>query len=417
MKQIQILNIDSTRVNTDLFNITAVNKPTNDPYWLEFIKGGLLEAGVETKILPLSDINKSKKWFINLDVLQHNWYDYDGDFFKSIDPDIKYELTHGNAYIILNHQCESFTHSFFKILYKNLKNYKSIPYNKIIYMVASINAKDEYKKFVIENKILESNRIEIMYAHHIYKRFSRGTNLNFFKYEKVKKQKKFLSLNRICRDHRLLMTSYLAGLDLLKHGYVSLGLHSDEAEHSHNVIKNLSVTYNLEKHLVTGFESFKNNLPLKVDNVDLKINQFQHDSLPIEYYQNTCFSLVSSTHALLGHEPSTGITEKEIKPMLAKHPFVIHNRPGILRELRNQGFLTFSKWFDESYDLEENDFVRLKMIAYEVKRLCEMSFEQWEIMLDEMEPILNHNYNLLVNHTNHHCFYNSDLKNFLYYAS
>jgi hypothetical protein len=151
--------------------------------------------------------------------------------------------------------------------------------------------------------------------------------------------------------------------------------------------------------------------------VDLRINQFQTTSLPIEFYQKSCFSLVSSTFALEYNEKSVGFTEKEIKPILARHPFIIHNLAGVLAHLKNMGFLTFERWFDESYDKEVDDNKRLIKIIDEVKRLSNLSFEQWNIMLDEMTPVLEHNYNRLVNYTTEHCYFNSDLKKLLYYVS
>jgi hypothetical protein len=166
-----------------------------------------------------------------------------------------------------------------------------------------------------------------------------------------------------------------------------------------------------------GFSKFKDMLPLQIDDVDLNINQFQTNSLPIVFYQQSCFSLVSSTFAFEDDEMSVGFTEKEIKPILARHPFIILNRPGVLKYMHNMGFLTFERWFDESYDDEHNDNRRLEKIINEVERLCNLSFAEWDIMLEEMAPILEHNYNRLVNYTTEHCYFNSDLKKLLYYVS
>jgi hypothetical protein len=81
------------------------------------------------------------------------------------------------------------------------------------------------------------------------------------------------------------------------------------------------------------------------------------------------------------------------------------------------GYLTFEPWFDESYDLETNDRKRLEKIIKEVARLSAISFEDWEVMLEEMQPVLEHNYNRMVNYNNEQCYFNSDLKKLLYYVS
>lgn len=416
-KTLQILDIRSIKINNNLFNVTAINRE-GDPYWVEFIKPHFDEINVDIEILPLDQINKKKKWFINVDINSWNWYEYKRDLFESFGQLIINEINNGNAYLILNHQCESFTNSFFKLLYRNLEKNSSIPYNKIIYMVAAADANREYENFINDYNIPKDKKIDIIYTHHIYKRFRHDNSLNFFRYDSnVKKEKKFLSLNRRWHDHRLLLVCSLAQENLLSHGYVSLGIIPEEIFAAQNQINDLlNKRFDLVK-IGEGFNKIKDKLPLQIDSVDLGINQFQTTSLPIEFYQKSCFSLVSSTSGVKHQEKSVGFTEKEIKPILARHPFIIHNLPGVLKHLKNMGFLTFDKWFDESYDTEENDFKRLNKIVKEVKRLSEITFEEWEIMLDEMSPILEHNYNRLVNYTSEHCYFNSDLKKFLYYVS
>jgi hypothetical protein len=413
---LQILDIRSITVDTNLFNVTAINRG-GDPYWVEFIKPHFDEIDVDIKILSLPEINKDKTWFINVDINGWNWPEYKTDIFESFGKIILDELNNGNAYLILNHQCESFTESFFDRLYQKLKNFPSIPYNKIIYMVAAADASREYNNFVKKRRILKDQKIKIMYVHHVYKRFKHENTLSFFNYDRtIKKEKKFLSLNRRWHDHRLLLVCGLAHNNLLEHGYVSLGVAPEEIAHAQQTINKLYRQHKLEC-INIGFDKIKNNLPLQVDIVDLRINQFQSTSLPIEFYQKSCFSIVSSTFAIHSNEKSVGFTEKEIKPILAKHPFIVHNLPGVLSHLKNMGFLTFERWFDESYDEETDDMQRLIKITDEVKRLSELSFEQWDIMLEEMSPVLEHNYNRLVNYTTEHCYFNSDLKKLLYYVS
>ena len=119
-KSLQILDIKSVAIDNQLFNVTAVNRDS-DPYWVEFIKPHFDEIDVDIKILPLSEINKDKTWFINVDINGWNWPWYKTDIFASFGETILNELNNGNAYLILNHQCESFTESFFSTLYQKLK--------------------------------------------------------------------------------------------------------------------------------------------------------------------------------------------------------------------------------------------------------------------------------------------------------
>lgn len=404
-KTLQILDISTTTVNTDLFNVTAINRG-KDPYWVEFIQTYFNEADVEIKILSLDKIDFSKKWIVNVDINMWNWESYQGDIFENFDSIIKKELQTGNAYIILNHQCESYTKSFFDIFYSKKIE---IPYNKIIYMVAAADVEREYNNFVVNNKIEKEKQFEVMFTHHVYKRINHDVDVNAFNYTPATKIKKYISLNRRWREHRVMLVSLLSNRNLIQHGFVSLGLMQEEFTEARSIL--------IDDKMLEGFDKLQNKLPLQVDDVDLSINQFQMNSLPVTFYQHSCFSLVSSTMALSEQEPSVGFTEKEIKPILARHPFLIWNRPGVLKYVQNMGFLTFDRWFNESYDKELDDKKRLIKIIDEVERLCMLSFDEWEIILEEMKPVLNHNYNRMVKYTNEHCFFNSDLKKLLYYVS
>jgi len=417
-KTLQILDIRSTTVDPALFNVTAVNRD-GDPYWVEFILPFFKELGVGIGIVPLDEIDCNRKWFINVDINAWNWHTYQKDVFASFDSKILQELNHGNAYLILNHQCESFTVSFFTTLYKRLEAFPTVPYNKIIYMVAAADAEFIYNKWADEFKLPPEKQIKIIYAHHVYKRFTHDTSqIRFFNYDRsVKKEKKFLSLNRRWHDHRLLLVCLLAQNNLIEDNYVSLGLMPEEVETAQKQLSSI-VDHRFDLNGVQeGFNLIKDRVPLQIDNVDLKINQFGNKSLPISFYQKSFFSLVSSTAGFSYQERSVGFTEKEVKPILARHPFIIHNLPHTLKHLKSMGFLTFEPWFDESYDNETNDWNRLNKIVAEVKRLNSLSFDEWYQMLDEMNPVLEHNYNRMVKYTNEHCYFNSDLKKLLYYVS
>ena len=413
----QILDISSTAISGTMFNLTAVDNK-NEPYWVKFIEPHFSEIGIDIDVLPLSRIDKSQKWIINVDVLMYNW-NPNVDAFASLGEQIINELAVGNAYLILNHQCESFTKIFFKLLYDVLGAFPSIPHNKIIYMVAAADAHEKYDEFVTERGIGDDKKITIMFAHHVYKRFYSGQAKLFDSPYVTKKGKKFLSLNRMAHSHRVALVSLLAENDLLQHGYVSLGLTPDQLQSTEWNINGMPIPDNKNNKdiVLSGLNKIRDRLPLQIDPVDLSVNLFQLNSLPNHFYQDSYFSLVCSTFGFSDRESSVGFTEKEIKPILAKHPFVIYNLPGVLQHLRNMGFLTFSPWFDESYDTERDDWTRLTKIVNEVKRLAAIPTDNWDSMILDMIPVMEHNYNRLVNYTTEHCFFNSDLKNLIYYVT
>ena len=87
------------------------------------------------------------------------------------------------------------------------------------------------------------------------------------------------------------------------------------------------------------------------------------------WYDNTAFSVVAESYmrnTVDGGEMRTEVSEKIFKPLSYYHPFVVAGSVDTLKYLRNQGFVTFDNWFDESYDTVLNDRLRLASVCNEV---------------------------------------------------
>ena len=100
---------------------------------------------------------------------------------------------------------------------------------------------------------------------------------------------------------------------------------------------------------------------------------------------------------LLDIQPTDSVflSEKIYKPLACKHPFVVVGVDKTLEYLKRFGYKTFDKWIDESYDNEPDDDKRMDMIMEEVKRLTALSDEDWQRMIIEMIPTLQHNFDTL----------------------
>lgn len=88
-------------------------------------------------------------------------------------------------------------------------------------------------------------------------------------------------------------------------------------------------------------------------------------------------------------------TEKTVRPMLLKKPFLLMGSKHSLHYLRSMGFRTFDAFWSEEYDNYENN-IRYTKILESIDRLAVKSkFELLEIY-DSMKEILEHNYQILV---------------------
>lgn len=91
------------------------------------------------------------------------------------------------------------------------------------------------------------------------------------------------------------------------------------------------------------------------------------------------------------------ISEKTLRPIWFQKPFILVAPPLCLEYLRELGFKTFSDYWDESYDLETNSQQRLIKIFKTMETLNDKPIRELVQLYNDMQPILMHNYNLLLN--------------------
>jgi hypothetical protein len=86
------------------------------------------------------------------------------------------------------------------------------------------------------------------------------------------------------------------------------------------------------------------------------------------------------------------LTEKIFKPICLRIPFIIVGTQGSLAYLRSYGFRTFDGIWDESYDTEPNDVVRIERIASLLRSLDELPPEGKQCLFDQCQDVIEHNY-------------------------
>ena len=110
-------------------------------------------------------------------------------------------------------------------------------------------------------------------------------------------------------------------------------------------------------------------------------------------YERTFISVVTET---LYEDGTLFNSEKIWKPIIMGHPFIILGNRSHLKWLKDQGFKTFDKWIDESYDQEYRMEDRSKKIVSELKRLSELPIEELKVIREEMKPICRFNKDLMM---------------------
>jgi hypothetical protein len=101
----------------------------------------------------------------------------------------------------------------------------------------------------------------------------------------------------------------------------------------------------------------------------------------------------------------THITEKTFKAIALEMPFVLVAPAGSLSYLREYGFRTFAGVFDESYDLETDDILRVEKVTNLLKDLNNLSVAERQQIHQACLPVVEHNY---------HHFYSGAFANILW---
>lgn len=90
--------------------------------------------------------------------------------------------------------------------------------------------------------------------------------------------------------------------------------------------------------------------------------------------------------------PHAYLSEKSYKGITAKRPFVIVGAHKSLELLKTYGFKTFSPWWDESYDFEQDPSRRIEKVYSIIKDISSKSIEELKLLCTEMSEILEYNF-------------------------
>jgi hypothetical protein len=111
----------------------------------------------------------------------------------------------------------------------------------------------------------------------------------------------------------------------------------------------------------------------------------------IKMYPNCLIDLISEAHVL---GDTFYPTEKTARPIWMKKPFIIFASRNYLDYLHQMGFQTFCNYWSEEYDGYEGRDRFLKILEL-IDWLDKCSTQQLVEMYRQMQPILEHNYQLL----------------------
>jgi hypothetical protein len=362
--------------------------------------------------------------FMGIDTFQHyKIEDY-------VPLDIVERIRKGEVTLLL-HCTGHGPHEIVEEVYVNVIERDQVPAKNLILSSESHDLYDALlwyaKKYKRKNlKNIEPIRLKVAFEFEAYASmwaktlFQRDMNIETFKFENKKYDKKFLSLNGLFREHRAAIVWLLASYNLLDDGFVSFNIKEGPIEKNGNVIydylgskffdcEEFKEIFEANKEKLVKIESILfdtgyGNDAIQRNLADLDPNV--HNRLFNDSYFSICtetnFPVIFAGELPIDYNPNPVgrlYSEKIFRCILYKHPFLAVSNPKFLEGLRSLGYKTFHPIIDESYDQELNHGKRLVMIAKEAKRLCEMDQNQLAEFLAKCKEICDYNFEVLKNKT------------------
>jgi hypothetical protein len=240
---------------------------------------------------------------------------------------------------------------------------------------------------------------DLSYFFHIFAAadWYRGTDFipNIVSPAKRQIEKTYITFNRLTSNDRIYRSLFVNELytnGILDSGYVSFSRDCPEGgRFDTNLIEGIQ-KFGLDPALINSAINNINQLSeLRIDFAGLDIPNQSMMLSPMEQLMKSFVFVVTET---CFWQSKTHLTEKIFKPIALRMPFILLGCANNLKYFKEYGFQTFSDYWDESYDSIEDPVSRLQAVTQVLKKLCALSINEQSAMLRDMQPVLDHNYNL-----------------------
>lgn len=307
-------------------------------------------------------------------------------------------VRNGGGYIILEHGFEAFVEDENLDRMHDYLRMHQIPFNKVVYVMGCGNIEEIYDFYCIKRNIPVHNRIRFCKFFPCQESLAINEMRHHYNPEYIPENmpsKTFLSLNLRPRQHRTLLLGLFKKHGLLDDSHFSFAglmpgqsicgmldqMHLDACDLSDDIYNEL----NGEMHKYVLDED-------PVNTCDVVYDMDNRDFIN-KYYQDSLVSVCTETTF---HTTIMALTEKCIKPIAYKHPFILCGAQGILKYVNSLGFKSFSDFWDEGYDEIYNPNERLIRIVQICQEINEWSTEQKLEFRRAVKPIIEHNYEHLI---------------------
>ena len=317
--------------------------------------------------------------------------------YAHIGVDILHNIKHGNGYILIDHSPEAFVHDKHLSVLHSYFSSHGIPLHKIIYLTGCMNTDEVYNSFCNRYHIPDDKNYRIKLVCYPCSIDNASKDIENLKVEPIYDtenlpKKIFLSWNRRHKAHRNMLTVLFDKNDLLECSYFSMSKYEPEFPDIkfEDIFEDRWLDiFNLSKEDVVNVVK---KLPLVVDG-ETAINKMMKgaQSTSENFYKNSLISIITETNFL---ENEISMTEKSIKPVKEKHPFIMIGVKGTLKAYHNLGYKTFNEFWSEDYDNIDHSWERLREIVRVCKEISQWDHAKILQFKTQVKPILDYNFQI-----------------------
>jgi len=289
---------------------------------------------------------------------------------------------------------------FIDPLYKSISEL-DLPPENVIFVTNNLLAEKTHDEYERDKKI---KLVSFMWNVYDVQRLIRCKNLPKkidiqyeieYKSKNLEKIKHFLKINRTNRPERNIFMLFMNYYKLFDKSLVSFPTLPDDGGYPRG----------FEKYLTgENIKDLQSKVPFDIDDTD-KTNHgkagqgkgfFDADLIfqPI-HYRNSFISVVMAAFPF--EDKACHLHSSTFNPMYCGHPILQFGPYQSIREMRERGFKTFGKWWDESYDDELDHWKRFEKVMDVTLELSKLSQKELLKIYIDMKEVLQHNVDLITN--------------------
>lgn len=203
-------------------------------------------------------------------------------------------------------------------------------------------------------------------------------------------KKRFSILSRQYKLDRLKLFLELVNDDLLNnflYTFHNIFPYGEVITYSNDSLKqHISAEHNSMK-----LEKWIDGIPYSMENT----GEIPRDITKYRFILDSFIHVVVETFYSRCHCNVSWITEKTYKSIMCKRPFILYSTVNTLKDLKKLGYKSYHPYINESYDDIVDNTSRMKAIVAEIKRISEMSNNEFSELINSCKEITEYNYRIL----------------------